>query len=215
MKLISVTKRFLGLSWLLIAGVSTAHSENGNQMWLRYSMQTDSSRLADYRRTIQHLVVDGDSPALKAATQELTVGLTGILGERVPIGSTAAPNSLIVGDAKSALIRNLVSLGKLRTPGAEGYTIKTVPVIGGAAIVIAAQNDRGVIYGVFHFLRLLQTQMPIKGLDIEQRPANPLRLVDQWDNLDRDRDNDGYPIGSRTGPRNRESPDGDLRNRTI
>ena len=197
-----------------MAGSPAVQGENGYQMWLRYR-QADRDRLADYRRTIHHLIVEGSSPGVKAAGEELSAGLSSLLGQQVTMGPTAAPRSVIMGNASSASIRNLVPPATLQTLGAEGYTIQTVPVTGGTAIVIAAQNDRGLVYGAFHFLRLLQTQMPISQLNIEQRPASPLRLVDQWDNLDRDRDNDGYPIESRAGPRSKKSPDGELRNRTI
>ncbi len=33
-------------------------------------------------------------------------------------------------------------------------------------VVIAANDDVGVLYGVFHFLRLLQTQQPLGNLNI-------------------------------------------------
>jgi alpha-glucuronidase len=211
----SVIRRVLGVAFLLVGGSPAILAENGYQMWLRYREQTDPNRLAGYRHAIHYLVIDGNSGGLKAAGQELTAGLSGMLGRPVVIRQGVAPGSVIIGDADSPLIRNLISPQALQALGSEGYLIRTVPVKGGTAIAIAAQKDRGVVYGAFHFLRLVQTQMPVDRLDIAQRPASPLRLVDQWDNLDRDRDNDGYPIGSRDGARTRQSPDGELRNRTI
>lgn len=42
-----------------------------------------------------------------------------------------------------------------------------------------------MLYGVFHFLRLLQTRQNIDGLDIAESPKIQLRLLNHWDNLDR------------------------------
>jgi alpha-glucuronidase len=108
----------------------------------------------------------------------------------------AGPGSVIVGDAHSALIRDRIPSAALRRLGPEGYVLKTVPVAGGTAIVIAAQTGRGTVYGAFHLLRLLQMQMPVSSLNIEEKPASPLRLIDHWDNVDRDRDTNGNLIGS-------------------
>ncbi|MGQ7407476.1 hypothetical protein ACTGWE_11680, partial [Streptococcus suis] len=51
--------------------------------------------------------------------------------------------------------------------------------------VIAANTDVGVLYGVFHFLRLLQTRQPVSSLDLLSAPRLRYRFLDHWDNLDR------------------------------
>ncbi len=52
-------------------------------------------------------------------------------------------------------------------------------------ILISANEDVGILYGVFHFLRLLQTQQNLEKLDIVSSPKIRLRLLNHWDNLDR------------------------------
>ncbi len=42
-----------------------------------------------------------------------------------------------------------------------------------------------MLYGTFHFLRLLQTQQPITNLSIASAPKINIRLLNHWDNLDR------------------------------
>jgi alpha-glucuronidase len=51
--------------------------------------------------------------------------------------------------------------------------------------VIAANTAIGVLYGVFRFLRLVQTRKPVEGLSIAEAPRVRLRVLDHWDNLDR------------------------------
>ena len=48
--------------------------------------------------------------------------------------------------------------------------------------MIAANTEIGALYGSFHFLRLMQTGQPIDHLNIAEKPALQLRLVNHWDN---------------------------------
>src|SRR4029078_2121892 len=52
-------------------------------------------------------------------------------------------------------------------------------------IVITGNSDVGALYGVFHFLRLLQTQQNIDHLSIFSTPKIQLRILNHWDNLNR------------------------------
>src|SRR5262249_23934991 len=45
-------------------------------------------------------------------------------------------------------------------------------------------GDRGVLYGVFAFLRRIAQGESIASLNDVQQPYAPVRWVDQWDNLD-------------------------------
>jgi alpha-glucuronidase len=58
-------------------------------------------------------------------------------------------------------------------------------VDGKKCIVIAANTDVGVMYGVFAFLRLLQTNNQISNLAIAHAPRVKHRILNHWDNLDR------------------------------
>jgi alpha-glucuronidase len=83
----------------------------------------------------------------------------------------------------SALIAELPLA--LERAGAEGYVIRSIAVNGHAATVIAANSDTGVLYGAFHFLRLLQTGQGLRSLDLVSQPRTKIRVLDHWDNLDR------------------------------
>src|SRR5256885_16666871 len=69
---------------LLAAAPPRPAAEDGYDLWLRYRLVGDSGRLAEYRAALTHLVVEGDSPTLRAARDELSVGLAGLLGGAVP-----------------------------------------------------------------------------------------------------------------------------------
>ncbi|MBN2212081.1 MAG: hypothetical protein JW709_11855, partial [Sedimentisphaerales bacterium] len=50
-------------------------------------------------------------------------------------------------------------------------------------VVITAGTDVGTLYGVFHFLRLLQTHQPLDNLEIRQTPRIQRRMLNHWDNI--------------------------------
>src|SRR2546430_15771453 len=75
--------------WCVLLAAASPRSkppaaEDGYDLWLRYRLVDDAGRLAQYRAALTHLVVEGDSPTLRAARDELSVGLAGLLGSAIP-----------------------------------------------------------------------------------------------------------------------------------
>lgn len=172
---------------LLVGSYSSAHAENGYDLWLRYKPVAQPALLSTYRQHITELQFSGSSPTIQAARHELANGLAGLLNTRVPLVNTVKKNGTIVigTPAGSPAIAALRLQSVLQQAGPEGYFIATQTINGKSCIVIAADTDQGVLYGVFHFLRLLQTQQPVTSLHILSFPRTKLRLLNHWDNLDR------------------------------
>ena len=162
--------------------------EDGYDLWLRYRRVADTARLAEYRAAISELVVTSGEPTMQAARDELARGLNGLLGRPVPLADAPARHgTLVVGTpANSLTIASLPLAAALREAGPEGFVIRALPVRGGGrhVIVVAANRDIGVLYGVFHLLRLLQTEESLAALDVVSAPRYGLRLLNHWDNLD-------------------------------
>ncbi len=161
--------------------------EDGYRLWLRYERVDNEDRRSQYRAQITALVVSGASPTLAAAGEELERGLTGLLGEKIPVeAAVARSGTLIVGTPQhSPWIASLDLDDQLAQAGEEGFVLAAVIVNGWACFAIAANTDVGVLYGAFHFLRLLQTQCDISDLAITSQPRVALRVLNHWDNLDR------------------------------
>src|SRR5215470_6537914 len=162
---------------------STALAEDGYELWLRYR-PVPTPWLETYHRAVTQVVAGSHSPTLDVADAELTRGLAGMLGSAPP--SSAAPTQdgcLILGTPRSlSLIASLpLDLERL---GPSGYLIRTLTVERHRVIVIAAREDIGVLYGTFHFLRLLQTRQSLEHLDVTSVPRIQHRILDHWDNLD-------------------------------
>ncbi|MFE2446811.1 alpha-glucuronidase family glycosyl hydrolase [Streptomyces sp. NPDC059426] len=165
---------------------ATLPAEDGYDLWLRYGRVEDPGQLECYRAALGTLVWQGGGPLQRSAVAELVRGLTGLLGTRVaPRTSAPSHAALVVGTpGSSALIRELVPAADLAELGDEGYVVRRVTRRGRDFTVVAAHADRGVLYGAFHLLRLVQTRQPLEHVDLTERPAAPLRMADHWDNDD-------------------------------
>jgi alpha-glucuronidase len=62
----------------------------------------------------------------------------------------------------------------------DGYRIVSTP----EKIVISAGKEIGLLYGVYHILRLQQTKTDLSHLNTVEKPSYDVRVLDHWDNLD-------------------------------
>ncbi len=163
----------------------TARADDGYRLWLKYDLISNQQRLTEYKKLVRAWAVQGTSPTIKAARHELSIGLDGLLGSNVPeVNSLHDNGTLLVGTYdKSPSFAGIDLTRRLRQVGPEGFVILSCKISGKNVIVISANRDIGVLYGVFHFLRLLQTNRDITNLDIVSFPRMKLRVLDHWDNL--------------------------------
>ena len=126
-----------------------------------------------------------DSATCDAAQAELTRGLGGLLGVAPALERHPTRDGAIVFGTPAILAIDRALHLDLRSLGREGYLIRSASIDGHRATVIAANEDIGVLYGVFHFLRLLQTRQPLEHSRSSVRAAAcSCRVLDHWDNLD-------------------------------
>jgi len=162
-------------------------AEDGYRLWLRYDSIENASKLNKYKKDIKVIHFPEDSVTLRAAREELTKGVAGLLGFSVKFTDKLTESgTLVVGTPKSSNIVASLSLdGKLKNIGNEGYIIQNSVIKGKKCIVITANTDVGILYGVFNFLKLLQTNKSLENLSINDKPKIKYRLLNHWDNLDR------------------------------
>ena len=166
---------------VLLCGSPVARAEDGYDLWLRYR-PVEAPWLERYRTAARELVAP--TAAGEAAQQELVRAIAGLLGTNPPIVRNATRDGAIVFGTRrsSAAIAGLhLDLDGL---GSEGYVLRSVTLDGHRATAIAANTDAGVLYGVFNFLRLLQTRQAIDRLALRAAPRVQHRILDHWDNLD-------------------------------
>lgn len=169
----------------LILCMPVLHAENGYELWLRYQKVDNSQLLNSYSKILAKLNFPVNSATLTEAKNELKQGLNGLLDTNLAETDGISKGTLLVGTLSSSKV--LSGLNEITTEisrlNDEGFLIKTLKIKGVPCTVIAARKDIGVMYGVFHFLRLLQTQSDIKELNITQAPKLQRRMLNHWDNL--------------------------------
>ncbi len=169
---------------LFCGAFAPARAESGYDLWLRYNAVEAPARAA-YAAAARTLVGGASSPSLDVARDELLRGLSGLLGRKPAIATAAAPGALIYGTPVSSPIIAALKLD-LTAAGDEGYVIRSETVDGHSVTVIAANRDVGVLYGAFAYLRLIQTRKPVTALAIATAPQHKVRILNHWDNLNRD-----------------------------
>lgn len=175
----------VGLFLSLIMLSSSARADDGYRLWLKYDLVSNTQRLMEYRESIKAWMIEGDSPTMKAAGHELHMALDGLLGSKIPEVQKLNQSGMLVAGtySNSPILTGLDLQTQLAKVGSEGFLILTKTLNGRKVTVITANKDIGVLYGVFRFLRLLQTQQDISNLDVISFPRIKLRVLDHWDNL--------------------------------
>ncbi len=169
---------------LIITGCLLA--EDGYRLWLRYDAVSDKALLTKYKTGINGMIAGGNSATAVIIKEELQNGLKGLLGKNIASLTNIVDGTIVAGTAESlAVIGTIFPLFELEKLGKEGFFITTSRFNGKKVIAIAGNTDVAVLYGVFHFLRLLQTQQPIDKLNIVSIPKIQNRILNHWDNLNR------------------------------
>jgi alpha-glucuronidase len=162
--------------------VAPTHAEDGYDLWMRYRLLAPE-QVKLYGNHASQLIISSTTPTQMATRVELQHGLDGLLGHDPTFSNDITRNgAIIVGTPLSS---PLIARLKLDTQslGSEGYLIRSITVDGHTATAIVGNTDVGVLYGAFHFLRLLQTEQSIDHLDIRESPRLKLRVLEHWDYL--------------------------------
>jgi len=157
---------------------SSLHAETGAAAWLRYAPLNEAAS-RPYRDSLPPVVTSLGGSLAASAQQELIRGIRGMLGRTERIGQVSAlltERAIVLGTLGS--LPPQLSLTANLPP--DAYWLKTL----NGYTIVTAQNDRGVLYGVFALLRKIALGEPVQNLDDRQSPRAPIRWVNQWDNLD-------------------------------
>ncbi len=167
----------------VIAFEGTVFGETGYRLWLRYDQIDNQNLLLRYRSQLRTVNFQLNSSTGGVAKKELATAMRGLLGQPMLFANTNLANLVIGKRESSVLVKSLVAENEVQNLG-DGYLIKTIKNSGQQQIIIAAATDCGVLYGVFHFIRLLQTQQSLSALAIREIPLIKNRVLNHWDNLD-------------------------------
>jgi alpha-glucuronidase len=156
-----------GVTWpagALAAGAATLEPEDGYDLWLRYRLVEDSALLTAYKARCAQVAVQETDPLVLSGRDEVRNALAGITGSTVPVsGAPNGPSGAVVLGTwdGSALVRQLITRGEVQRNGPEGFVVKSVTTPERKYLVVASTGPRGVLYGAFALLRVLQRRQSL------------------------------------------------------
>jgi alpha-glucuronidase len=173
------------LLFIILLTVQVLFAEDGYRLWLRYDKIDDPVILQQYRNALTGIYAEGASATAGIIKNELSNGLSGLLAKKIPFVSAVTDKCIVAGKAGSLLFSAQFTNDELTKIGTEGFLILSKKINNKNVTLITANTDVGVLYGVFHFLRLLQTRKSIQQLSIMKVPKIKIRMLNHWDNLNR------------------------------
>ncbi|KAK4099100.1 glycoside hydrolase family 67 protein [Parathielavia hyrcaniae] len=177
-------------SLLLLAaiGLHGAAAEDGLNAWLRYA-RVDNAKHCQSKlpSTIVTLNATEGFPVYTAG-QELSKGFDGIIGKKVDVDSIVASRgrrghksrdtTATVGTVAAYVDSNPGAAARLPELIDDGFHVS----VSCGNVLILGQNERGALYGAFHYLTRL-AQGDCSDFTLTSNPGAPIRWVNQWDNM--------------------------------
>jgi len=158
-------------------------AEDGSELWLRYKA-LPSEVVKIYTDQLQFIALNTNNPTRMLAKAEIDEAWNGLMGTKLSATEKIQKNTLIVGTAADKRITELIPATSLSGCGPDGFLLKRMNTSKGQVLVVAANNDIGLLYGIFELIRMIQQEKPITNLDIVEKPSYDRRILNHWDNLD-------------------------------
>ncbi|MFH0991363.1 MAG: alpha-glucuronidase family glycosyl hydrolase [bacterium] len=161
--------------------------DDGYRLWLRYDVLSNPQMLRTYKQLLKGWMVEGESPTMTIVKDELQTGLKGLLGFAIPQVPRVKGNGIVIAGVYncSSYLSKIDFGNRLKVIGKEGFVILRGKIGKHDVTFITANEEVGVLYGVFHFLRMLQTHQGMEHIDYSSSPKIQLRILNHWDNLNR------------------------------
>ncbi|QSB26356.1 alpha-glucuronidase family glycosyl hydrolase [Flavobacterium sp. CLA17] len=164
----------------------SSSAQKDYKLWLQYNKVANANLKTEYLATIKEIVSLEKSGTVKIAFTELQSGLEEMLGKKFENNSViTGDHNIIIGSKEFLTPEIQKEIGDFDQINDEGFILKSISIKNKKQLVITGKKDIGVLYGVYNFLRLIQTHKSIKNLNVTDSPITNIRILNHWDNLDR------------------------------
>ncbi|KAK4203145.1 family 67 putative glycoside hydrolase [Triangularia verruculosa] len=164
-------------SLLWLAAVGLAVAEDGLNAWLRYArVPSASHHLGKLPSAVVTLNATQGLP-VHTAGKELVDGINGLFGKKLTVGKSKG-TSATVGTVGAYVDKNPSAAAGLPDLIEDGFYLK----VSKGNVLILGQNERGALYGAFHYLSVI-AQGNVSDFTLTSNPDAPIRWVNQWDNM--------------------------------
>ncbi|WDH99671.1 alpha-glucuronidase family glycosyl hydrolase [Paenibacillus urinalis] len=153
--------------------------------WLRY--ESKASWQGSFE--ISKIGCRERSQITESAIRELQYGISemfGVLPEVLDSTDTLTTGCIRLAVVHEELPQELGAAPWAQELNKEGYVLKSFSDNSAAinSLYVVGKTDKGLLYGTFHLLRLLQMGENLSELHIIENPKNQLRMMNHWDNMD-------------------------------
>lgn len=149
-------------------------ADDGSRLWLRFRPQ-EVSEIPSFSG------LKGSETSM--AVMEFQRAWHKMTGSFLSGTNKLKNNTLLIGTIKDRTIHGLRLDREMLEAGPEGYIIRSVRQGKNNITMVVSADERGLLYGVFHLLRLIQTGQLTGNLDITEKPRFDIRILNHWDNL--------------------------------
>jgi alpha-glucuronidase len=152
-----------------------ARAEDGYQLWLRYApLPASAATSASGHLGKVQVIADPASPTVAVALAEFDRGLPLLLS------NAGKGNGAGIVLALTSRLRGADTRMGAGLAGKPSGAFR-LAVLRDGRTLIAANDERGLLYGVFALLRRLGEGKVLDRLDFVSAPVLPLRMLDHWD----------------------------------
>lgn len=132
--------------------------------WLNYQRNPESADKSYFA----FVSTNGEGRVIKTAVTELKRAAKEILAADMKEVPELAAEGI------------LLDLNPEAEVGEEGYHISEKD----GRLTVESAGEKGILYGCFAVIRMLQTGKRISGAEVTEVPDNPIRILNHWDNID-------------------------------
>lgn len=167
---------------LILLTTLSVKADQGYNLWLNYQKLTDPVSLKEYTGLLKSIHFDSNNSTQQVAAKELQNAFGILTGKDLPSNRSMESGSVVL--LKESTLKAL-QINQQVPDNADGFIIKQVTVQNKQIILISSQSDIGLLYGTFAFIKQLQLQKRLAGLNISESPKIQHRILNHWDNLNR------------------------------
>ena len=162
---------------------SYAFCQNPYDLWLQYDKIEDKTLLDSYKKQISNVYLNLNSATGDVIEEEIEKSFKGLLNIE-PKFDNKTPN-LIISTLDKLDPSLKKKLSKTSNINDEGYVIQHISEKGESKLILSAKTEKGLLYGVFNFIKQIQLHKDLSKLAIVDSPKIQKRVLNHWDNLDR------------------------------
>ncbi|WP_078553855.1 alpha-glucuronidase family glycosyl hydrolase [Bacillus alkalicellulosilyticus] len=158
--------------------------DTGYDAWLHYGKIKNVHIQKEYLPYFKNLVVLEESIILESAQKELQQAISSMLAVNLEVTKKMEEQSsvFLVTEKSYDLFHKQIGTDVTKQLSDEGYAIKSIGNKNG--LIIYGKTNVGVLYGVFHLLRMMSMEMSLHDIELIENPKNQLRMMNEWDNMD-------------------------------